>query len=78
MIVKCQRSLVTTELSGGPQLLLYDRTYEWIMQCSMPPDWDARFGPTTSLEDNRFFAEVRWTDRYKAPVFLRRLPEQFW
>ncbi len=76
MIIKCQRSLETNE--PVPQLLLYNRHKTRIVQCDMPPDWDRRFGPSHSPEDNRFFALVQWWDRKRMPTFVRRVPEQGW
>ncbi len=77
MIVKCQRSLVTTE--STVQLLVYNRTRSRIVQRPMTRLWNTRFGPTGSPEDNRFFAQVRWDAREgRAPIFVRKLPEQGW
>jgi hypothetical protein len=78
VIAKCQRSLETTE--AAPQLLIYNRARDWMWQGDIPPDWNARFGKTTSPDDNRFFAEVKWGAQYGEgpPMFVRRLPEQHW
>ena len=76
MIVKCQRSIVTTE--AAPQLLFYNRARDWMLQCDLTEEWNARFGHTISPDDNRFFAEVRWPVRAEPPQFVRRLPEQHW
>ena len=74
MIVKCQRSLETTE--AAPQLLFYNRARDWMLQCDLTADWNKHFGPTTSPDDNRFFAKVRWLDRSRPPEFVHRLKEQ--
>lgn len=76
MIVKCQRSLETTEFV--PQLLFYNRARDWMLQCDLTEEWNKYFGPPTSPDDNRFFAEVRWPTRIEPPQFVRRLPEQGW
>ena len=76
MIVKCQRSLETTEFV--PQLLFYNRARDWMLQCDLTEEWNQLFGKTTSPDDNRFFAEVRWPTRIEPPQFVRRLPEQHW
>ena len=71
MIVKCQRSLETTE--NSPQMLFYNRARDWECQYPSTPEWDKRFqdwGP-------RFFAEVRWADA-APPEFVRLKPEQHW
>src|SRR5882724_1880311 len=79
MIAKCQRSLETTEPTG-PQLMIYNRTREWVWVGPIPPDWNAQFGPTTADEDNRFFAEVKWGEQWGKgpPLFVRKVPEQNW
>jgi hypothetical protein len=76
MIVKCQLSLSSNEPES--QLLFYNEARDWIGQypVSLGEDWLPRFG--TDLEGHRFFAEVRWQDRYAPPAFVRKLPEQGW
>jgi hypothetical protein len=76
VIVKCQRSIETTE--AAPQLLIYNRARDWMLQCDLTEDWNKHFGPTTSPDDNRFFAEVKRAQRSRAPQFVRRLREQSW
>jgi hypothetical protein len=76
VIVKCQRSLETTE--AAPQLLFYNRARDWLLQCDLTDEWNQHFGATTAPDDNRFFAEVRWPNRRTPPEFVRRLPEQHW
>lgn len=75
MIVKCQRSLETT--SDGPRMLFYNRARDWECFYPLTPEWNQHFGPTTSPEDNKFFAEVRWNNA-APPTFVRKLPEQHW
>jgi hypothetical protein len=77
VIVKVQRSLETNELTG-PQLLIYNRARDWMLQCPLTLEWNAWFGPTTSPHDNRFFARVTWLDRRRLPLFVRRVQEQGW
>ncbi len=77
MIVKCQRSLETTEPSG-PQILFYNEARDWYLQCPITDEWAKLFGKTLSQEDNRFFAEVKWPSRHLPPTFVRKLPEQHW
>lgn len=80
MIVKCQRSLVTTEPDA--QLLVYNEDRSRMWRGPINAEWDARFGATTAPDDNRFFAEVRWLDVWlnmdPPSIFVRRLPEQGW
>ena len=75
MIVKCQRSLMTT--LGAPQMMFYNRTRSWQWMGDLTSEWNKQFGPTMSPEDNRFFAEVIWPNKREMPEFVKRLPEQF-
>jgi hypothetical protein len=76
LIAKCQRSLETIEPTG-PQLLIYNRTRDWMWQGPITQEWNDLFGPTLAPHDNRFFAEVRWNDS-GPPTIVRRLHEQGW
>ncbi len=76
MIVKCQRSLGTSNQYA--QLLVYNRDRSFMMQCDLTAEWNAQFGPTPSPDDSRFFAQVLWVDKTETPVFVQRLPEQGW
>ncbi len=77
MIVKCQRSLETTEECA--QMLFYNRRRDWECQYPLTPEWDQYFGPTGSQlpEDNKFFAEVRWNDA-APPAFVRKVSWRDW
>ena len=77
MIAKCQRSLETTE-PEGTQLLIYNRTREWVWTGAITEEWNALFGPTLAAKDNRFFAEVQWQDGRTPPRFVCKVPEQNW
>jgi hypothetical protein len=75
MIVKCQRSLATTE--DTPRMLFYDRTRAHLGEFALTEEWNAHFGATTAPQDNRFFADVEWRD-HRPPRFIRRVREQGW
>jgi hypothetical protein len=77
MIAKCQRSLSTNE-PDGPQLLIYNHARDLMWMGAIPDEWNDLFGPTIAPWDNRFFAEVRWADLVRPPLFVRKLPEQDW
>lgn len=81
MIVKCQRSITTSE--DRPQMLFYNRARDWMWQGDLTAEWEEQFGspPKTlgeMMRSERFFAEVRWRERHQPPEFVRRLPEQNW
>jgi len=76
MIVKCQRSLSTTE--DYRQMLFYNCTREWQGKFDLTPEWDRLFGPTETFDSNKFYAEVRWRDRTQPPLFVRKVEEQSW
>jgi hypothetical protein len=81
VIVKCQRSITTTE--DVPQMLFYNRARDWVWQGDLTAEWDGQFGPSPKtigeqMKSERFFAEVRWRDRHQPPEFVRRVGEQNW
>ena len=81
MIVKCQRSVTTSE--AVPQMLFYNRARDWEWQGNLTPEWQEQFGPSPGtlgemMRSERFFAEVRWRHRHLPPEFVKRLPEQHW
>lgn len=76
MVIKCQRSLFTTQ--EFPRLLLYNRSRTRIIECDITPDWNERFGPSADRpDDNKFFAIVLWNKRNKMPQFVRKMPDNF-
>jgi len=81
MIVKCQRSLSTTEECALMMFYNKDRTH--LAQFDLTADWDRIFGPPPrtlgeQMRTERFFAEVNWPDPQRPPTFVKRLPEQHW
>jgi len=73
MIVKCQRSLFTSE--GPPRILFYSEDRRCIWEGDMTVEWRQHWA---SVSDNRFFAEVEWPDTREPPILIKRLPDQDW
>jgi hypothetical protein len=74
MIVKCQRSLFSSD-ERGPKILFYTEDRRWLWEGDMTAEWSQHWA---SVSDNRFFAEVEWRDRREPPTFIKRLPNQDW
>jgi hypothetical protein len=78
MIVKCQRSLFTSDQRPGSKVLFYTEDRRRLWEGDISLEWAQHFGPSRSASDNRFFAEVEWPDSREPPTFIKRLPDQDW
>lgn len=76
MIVKCQRSITTTE--EQPQMLFYTRDRSTLKQFDLTDAWDKVFQPVGFMEGHKFFAYVDWPDKSVPPILIEKIGDQNW